>query len=346
MSIFKTRKADKSSTTTTAAPAKQEKPVASQSEHSVVINVFGIGTEENWVHSNMAPQRPMPRTETMTFENMPTKNCAVPAGWFFPEYSDKEDAEMVYRFPSENSDLLALSFNEGAVFGTEFISFKFDRHTGTVTATAWGVYPKYYGNVWQVSVMMEVGQTFRPYTILPNGNPAMDVRLCDTQFVNNLIFGNNCFTRVGYGLTLRDAEDVYGLLLEHISLFIRNAAKGLFKHDLQIKANRHFEEYTASYKEKLDGIIAESDKIIAHIATKKYLGIDGDASDWAKVQALYDSYVSTTVALDVTGSMYYQLRYAGKICGVKLDLSKLVDTINLVGFCYEKLRGLFDLLRS
>lgn len=91
MSIFKKRK-PMSSTTTAAAPVMQDNPVASESsEGGVIINVVGIGTPEHWVHSNMGPQIPMPRQETIKLEEMPLKNCAVPAGWYFKEFSDPND---------------------------------------------------------------------------------------------------------------------------------------------------------------------------------------------------------------------------------------------------------------
>lgn len=350
MSIFKKRKAAKSSTTA-AAPAMQEKPVASQSNRTIVVNIWGAGTgiEENWVQSDMNPQRPMPRTENMAFENMPMKNCANPAAWYFPEYSDETDAEMVYRFPSNLAELLALAYCEGAVYGTQYISFWYNRAIGTICATAWGLqsYRDLSSRVWQVTVEMDVVQTFLPYIItLPNGTPAMDTRLCNAGFVSNLIGGNNFRTRVGYGLPANEADDVYDLLVDHIALFISSAAKGCFKHELQFKADRHFNEYAKTYKEKLESIIAASDKIIAHVATKKFHGFDSNASEWTEAQNLFDEFVKTTTKLDMTGNVFSQLRYEEHNCGVKLNLSKLVETINLAGFCYEKLRGLFDLLRS
>lgn len=342
MSIFEKRKALKSST---AASAKQEKPGTT----TYILNIFGTSDlcVNPWVHTDMRPNIPMPREETVTFNDLPLRNCAVPAGWFFSDYSDDEDEEMIYRFPTELSDYLSVCFPEGAVIGTKYISFKFNRDTGTITATAWGLnYPDIHRGIWQVTITMEVVQTFRKYVgLLPNGIPAMSTKLCNKDFVNSICRSNPLRTRVGYGLPANEAEDVYWLLMEHISLFIRNATCGRFKHDLQAKADRNFESVRANMEE-IEKLVQESESLSTHIAAKEFYGFSSTKSDWTAAQAIYDRFVTTVANLDPTVSFYIWLRNSENSCGLKINLSKYEEFFKLVSCCSKKLNSLFCLLRG
>ncbi|MBQ3408170.1 MAG: hypothetical protein IJH12_03075 [Clostridia bacterium] len=317
---------------------------ASHEDFSIVINVMGWGGNEQWVYPNMYPKTPMPRPSDVIVGPLPVNNCAVPVGWYFEGITN--DKEIVLGFPKNADAYLALKYEYGAVYGTEYIAIKFNRNSRTLEATAWGYNRKHLGGKWQVSVLMDIVQIFGDCVYqLPTGDPGTDRRLCNYDFVHKKIFGNNLWTRVAYGINYNEAEDVFDLLLGYVASTIYDANKAYIANALQLRADGKYDEDKESIA-KLYALIEETDALTQSCAVKQYLGVQISKADWEKAQSLYDIYISLTNALNALGNMYYELNWLAHLCDLNLNLCDLVEIINTVGLSYEKLRGLFDLLRS
>lgn len=340
MSIFSKIKSYKSNTT---APVTQEKSVASESENKteeVIINVMSYGNE-NWVHPSVSPKFPIPRTETATFDKMPLKNCAVPAGWWFSEYSD--DQELVFQFPNDERELLTFAYGEPTI-NIQYVTIKYEP-SGLIFASAWG-YNRTNNAIWQTVVKFDVIQTFKPYIQLIDDNtPSMDVRLCSDKFVYELLHGSPLRVRAAYQQTYETAEETFELLTSYVASAIVIASKGLFKHTLQIKADRQYASVEMSVK-MLEDIISETENLTTHIAIKKFYGIGSDITDWRKAQNLLNKFLLTANEFDETSIIFSQLRYACKVCEISIDMKHLSRIREILNTGHKGIVSLFDYMRS
>ena len=329
--------------TTEAAPATQEAPVAKTSTETVaaVINVVGLTGDERWVFPR-SPRYPMPRTETVSLNAMPEKNCAIPAGWYYPEEFGS-DEEIVIKFSDEYRTLLCLAYTEPAI-NIQYVTFRYERNTGTVFATAWG-YDHNHDRCWQTAVQFDVVQTFSPYVAVVNGQICMDAKLCGSAFIAKLLHGSLLRTRVTFAQTYETAEQTYSLLIDNVACIIAAAAQGEFKRTLQIKATRHYASAAESVK-KMQMLINDAKNLVAHAAVKRFYGIKTSEAEFNAAQTLFNRFVQTTNELDNVGDVYYYLVHARKMCGITLDLSQYESMFDYVGTAILELNGLFEILRG
>ena len=327
--------------TTEAAPATQETPVAKKSEETTaVINVVGLGGE-NWVHPD-SPRFPMPRMETANLQAMPEKNCAIPAGWYFPEEFGS-DEELVFKFPEEHRELLCLVYSDPAI-NMQYVTFRYERRTGTVYTSAWG-FDRPRNRCWQTAVQFDVVQTFSPYVAVVNGQICMDAKLCGSAFIAKLLHGSLLRTRIAFAQTYETAEDTYSLLIDHVACIIAAAAQGEFKRNLQLKAERQYASAAESVK-KMQMLVNDVKSLVAHAAVKRFYGVKTSEAEFRAAQSLFDRFVQLTKELDKVGDVYYQLAHAASMCNVQIDLSRYEAMFGYVGTAILEINGLFELLRG
>jgi hypothetical protein len=273
---------------------------------------------------------------------MPEKNCAIPAGWFFPDEFGS-DEELVVKFPEECRELLCLCYDTPAI-DIQYITFKYERTTGTIFATAWG-YDHSRNSSWQTAVLFDVVQTFHPYVAIVEGNICMDARLCNSGFLSKMLYGSILRTRVAYGQTYETAVQSFDILMDYAATIIGAASRQKFKNDLQKKADRIYAEGSASIT-KLTEIIQEAENLTHHIAVKNFYGCTVSSEEFRANQMLFDRFVQTTNEITQMGDTYYQLIQAAKMCGITLELSNYETMINLVGTCILKINCLFETMRG
>jgi len=328
---------------TQAAPAKQEKPVANATTETVaaVINVIGLTGDERWVFP-YSPRYPMPRKETVKLEAMPDKNCAIPAGWYYPdEFGSTE--ELVIKFPDESRELLCLLYAGPAIY-IQYITFKYERDTGTVFATAWG--NDHERNCcWQTTVKFDVVQTFSPYVAVVDGRVCMDTRLCESGFVGKILHGSPLRVRAAYSQSYETAMDTFSLLIDNTACIIAAAARHEFERTFKIQAEKMYSSVTSSV-EDLKKLIEDVKNHVAHAAVKKFYGHVTSEAEFRAAQILFDRFVKLTNELDTAGDAYYHLCSVRKMCGVSLDLSRFEAVFDYVGTCILEINGLFEILRG
>lgn len=327
--------------------ASVEKTVTTTSskDTTIYIDCYGLSGNENWVYPNKNIQRPMPKPDDVIVGELPVYNCAVTAGWYFPGMTG--DEEIIIEFSTEKMDgYMALAYEYGAVYGTKYIAIEFNRDLGVLVATAWGRNKKHCSNMWQVSVCMDVTRLFSNLVYqLPSGEPGMSIQLCNYDIVHKKIFGNNARTRIAYGVTATEADDIFNLLIDIVASTVCDANKKYVAHSLQARAVCMCNE-KQMFIDQLHKLIEETDALTESCAVKQYYGIEVSSSDWEKAQKLYDDYISLANSLNNLGTLYYELRYVARLIGLKVNVNNLVRVINNVGISYEKLRGLLDLLRG